>query len=249
MAGPEGFDPSLIEAEALLKKMKPRPANISAARIVYEAGRAVGKEEMQSQWGMGSVSNGGMSAGAAPLLASKWKGWILPAWAGGATALCILLAFQVTSRKSTNDDFVTHPTSHSPHVAPNYPQPSQGLGASPGYGNQGLVAAPPDRLVEQQPPVAPQEPQDRVVISQPNSKKNPSSVTASDSRNRSGSVRDGRELEPSKPREKTIAEYLREQLPPLESRRNIDPLEIRDGVLQPPQAGMTLTTMGMIKTP
>ena len=69
MAGPEGFDPSLIETEALLKKMKPRPANLSAARIVYEAGRAVGKEETQALL----VSGGFVAASAAPMGMAKWK--------------------------------------------------------------------------------------------------------------------------------------------------------------------------------
>src|SRR6187549_1242277 len=125
MAGPEGFDASLIETEALLKKMKPRPANLSAARIVYEAGRAVGKEEMQAQ-----LVSGGMIMSALPA-AATWKKWVIPAWAGGATAVCLLLVVQLGFRGSqqpTTRDYVNHGSSQVPALSPGEPNFS-----SPGY--------------------------------------------------------------------------------------------------------------------
>lgn len=236
MAGPEGFDPSLIETEALLKKMKPRPANLSAARIVYEAGRAVGKEEMQAQ-----LANGGFVLAGAPLAASSWKKWILPAWAGGATAVCLLLWIQFASRAPQtpeHPDYTVHPTT--------YPS-SQGVPAiaNESLHSQGFGGVPAAQWVEKtSPPVT----DEKLITPGPQLHKS-TATAASESGNQSGTPRDGRDLAPPQKREQNLAEYIREQLPIFESRRNIDPIEIRDGVLQPPQAGMVLTTLGMIKTP
>ncbi len=239
MAGPEGFDPSLIETEALLKKMKPRPANLSAARIVYEAGRAVGKEEIQTQ-----LAGGGFVMASAPLAASTWKKWILPSWAGGATVLCFFLWFQFSTR------IPQAPEPQSNFAYPtNYPNPqSQAPFTEELHRSQGYGGVPASQLAEQPAPQPQSMPAEK-LISPGSNLQRAASTAASDSENQSGTPRTGRDLGPPKQREKNLAEYIREQFPILESRRNIDPIEIRDGVLQPPQSGMALTTLGMIKMP
>jgi hypothetical protein len=247
MAGPEGFDPSLIETEALLKKMKPRPANLSAARIVYEAGRAVGKEETQALL----VSGGFVAASAAPMGMAKWKSWVFPAWAGGATALCLLLYVQFATRG---------PRSPEPPNFETYSNVRRDASGSviredgTTHQSPGLGGLPHDQVTENRlngrPPVAPNSVDvERQVVSGVGTQKGVTTKAGSDSDNESGSVREGRFIDPPKKREKNLAEYLRDQLPPLESRRNIDPIEIRDGILQPPGKGVALSALGFIKTP
>lgn len=238
MAGPEGFDASLIETEALLKKMKPRPANLSAARIVYEAGRAVGREEMQAQ-----LVGSGMVMATVPANAA-WKKWVVRSWAGGATVVCLILLCQFAIRgpqKPENSDLGVNGASN--------PVRSQGFG-SPGFaGPSPFQPAQPFHPRGNSTPTEVELPENHFLGA-------PSSgggvhTAASNSENQSGSVRDARPSSEPRKREKNLADYIRDQLPSIESKRNLDPLEIRDNRLQPPGSGgpMALTTLGFIKTP
>jgi hypothetical protein len=241
MAGPEGFDASLIETEALLKRMKPRPANLSAARIVYEAGRAVGKEEMQAQ-----LVGSGMVMAALPATAS-WKKWVVRTWAGGATAVCLVLLLNFAlrgPRKPETPNYEIYGVSN--------PAPSPG---EPGFHSQGYAGVTPENGAKKSSPqpatsiVEDQFTEKQIVTTPPSG--GGTSTAASNSENRSGAVRDGRPVGEPKKQEKNLAQYIRDQLPSLEAKRNFDPLEPKNGVLQPPGAGspMALTTLGFIKTP
>ena len=238
MAGPEGFDPSLIETEALLKRMKPRPANLSAARIVYEAGRAVGKEEMQAQLASGSLVL------ASPPLASTWKKWVLPSWAAGATVLCLVIGFQLTGRNSKQPEpdyqppYATTPNSAPPNLTPY---------RSPGHYSPGQQPI-QDQLVERNADVA--EPMDVEKMTMPVAgqiQKHTQNV--SDSQNESGTPRTVPDRTPPKLREKNLAEFIRDQLPSLEPRKSFDPMEMPNSGSATGGSGMALTALGFIKSP
>jgi hypothetical protein len=242
MAGPEGFDASLIETEALLKRMKPRPANLSAARIVYEAGRAVGKEEMQAQ-----LVGSGMVMAAGPATAS-WKKWVVRTWAGGATAVCLVLLLNFALRGPQAPDTPKYEIYGVSNVAPSPGEPGF---RSPGFAGVSTEGA-ATKKVAPDPTNSDLEAQvvENQIVATP-SPANGVSNASSDSDNQSGAVRNGRPVGEPKKREKNLAEYLRDQLPSLEAKRNFDPLEPKNGALQPPGAGgpMALTTLGFIKTP
>lgn len=229
MAGPEGFDPSLIETEALLKRMKPRPANLSAARIVYEAGRAVGREEMQAQ-----LVSGGLAL-ASPPVASTWKKWVLPSWAAGATVLCLVIGFQLAGRSPKQPEPDYPPQANQvPYTTP-YRSPGHDQPAQPQYVEQNADVREPMDLEKMTIPVAGQN-QGRTQ-------------NVSDSRNESGVPRDVPANSPPKPREKNLAEYLRDQLPSLEPRKSFDPMEMPSGNASSNGGGMALTALGFIKAP
>lgn len=244
MAGPEGFDASLIETEALLKKMKPRPANLSAARIVYEAGRAVGKEEAQAL-----LASGGLVL-ASPSVAATWKKWILPSWAAGSTVLCLLLWFQFGGRapKATEpQDYVRYPqpTYHSPQMTSPYPSSGYGQGSE----NRTVESRAVENQIVERNASTPERAEIDGLVTPVAGAKGVNTQANAESQNQSGVPRDVYDRSPAKPREKNLAEYLRDQFPSLEPRRRIDPLEIRDNVPQPSGSGMALTALGFIKTP
>lgn len=241
MAGPEGFDASLIETEALLKRMKPRPANVSAARIVYEAGRAVGKEEMQAQ-----LVSGGLVLAAPPV--ASWKKWIVPSWAAGTTAVCVLLCILFANRGPQ----IQQPDFHRPQVTV---QPGSYQGDP--YSRYGKPLdrdalerqAVETQIASEQPFAAPDQGEIAPVLTPASNPQIRHTQASSTSDNESGVPREVPPKGQQKPREKNLAEYLREQLPSIESRRNFDPLEMPNGGAQPPGGGMALTALGFIKTP
>jgi hypothetical protein len=251
MAGSEGFDPSLIETEALLKKMKPRPANLSAARIVYEAGRAVGKQEVQAQLAQAGYVLAGASA-STPL----WKKWFVPSWATAATAICLALLIGRVIRP-THREAPPHDHSHAVHT-PNVPAYSN----NPSYNSPGYRPAPDYTVAPSEvspeasstdstpaelhvegksaPSVSP-----GTVVGQP--KERGSIVhTSNDTENRSGTPRQGRGSAPSPPKEQNLADFFKDLIPPLKSRRGIDIESLQDNMLDA-QEGQCLSAIGLIK--
>lgn len=261
MAGSEGFDPSLIETEALLKKMKPRPANLSAARIVYEAGRAVGKEEMQAQ-----LAQGGFVLAGAPLSTPTWKKWLVPSWAASATALCLLLLLVQVMRAPSREEPLPHHAVHPPGSPVIYPTtPSYN---SPGYSSSGYRNAPVYAETPMPPgaepgatateskapemhaagtPAAPPEAPPETLVQQPKYGK-AVVPTANESDNRSGVPRQGRDLNPPPPKERNLAEFIQDLLPKLKSRRGFDAESIQEELLSA-ESGKSLSPLGLIKTP